>query len=159
MSNFFNDGLGLLHLVSSVLALIFGAFVITTKKGTRRHVRVGYFYFCSMIILLSTSFLIYRVFNKFGLFHYMAVLAFIVLALGMIPIWFRWPEKGWKMMHYNFMYWSVVALYEAFTAELLTRIPSSPFLGTIGVAIALVMAIGFIIFYKYKSQWEKEIGI
>ncbi len=159
MNNFFNDGLGLLHIVSSILALIFGVFVIVTKKGTRRHVRVGYFYFCSMVILLSSSFLIYRLFNKFGIFHYMGALAVIVLALGMLPIWFKWPKKGWKMMHYNFMYWSVVALYEAFAAELLTRIPSSPFYGTIGITIGLIMGLGFIIFFKYKSQWEKEIGI
>ncbi len=159
MNNFYHDGLGLLHLIASALAMIFGLLVIVKKKGTKQHVRLGYLYFCSMVILLSTSFLIYRLFNKFGLFHYMSVLTVVVMALGMFPIWFRWPNKNWKMMHYNFMYWSVVALYEALAAELLTRIPNTPFLGTIGAAIGLVMAIGFVIFFKYKSQWEKEIGI
>ncbi len=93
MSYLAHDGVGFLHLTASVLALVFGALVVGSKKGTRRHVRFGYLYFTSMVVLLSTSFLIYRLFGGFGLFHYAAVATIIVLLLGLVPIWLRWPAS------------------------------------------------------------------
>ncbi len=148
-----------MHLLSSILALIFGTMVVVMKKGDRRHVRMGYLYFTNMVVLLATSFLMYRLFGRFGLFHWAAVAATIVLAIGMIPIWLKRPRNRWRFLHFNFMYWSVVALYEAFASELLTRIPESPFFRMVGVASGGVLVIGFIIFFKYKAKWEKEIGI
>jgi len=159
MKYLFHDTAGFIHLLSSVLALIFGTWVIASKKGTKKHVRVGYLYFTSMVLLLSTSFLVFRLFGGFGMFHYAAIASFIVLALGMIPIWWKRPKNNWRFFHYNFMYWSVVALYEAFASEILTRTNIADFMSLVGIATGGVLIIGFIIFFKYKDQWKEEIGI
>jgi uncharacterized membrane protein len=159
MKYFFHDTAGFLHLLASLLALVFGTMVVVMPKGTKKHIRIGYLYFTSMVLLISTSFLIFRLFGRMGIFHYAAMASALILALGMFPIWLKRPRNHWRVMHYNFMYWSVVALYEAFASELLTRIPKSPFMGTVGIASGIMLLIGFIIFFKHKKKWEEEIGI
>ena len=159
MNYFFHDGAGLIHLLSSILAMIFGLAVLVMKKGTRQHVRMGYLYFASMVMLLASSFLIQRLFGGFGLFHWMAIASIIILFIGMVPIWFRRPRDGWKVLHYNFMYWSVVALYEAFMAEILTRIPGTSFMLMVAVGVGVILCVGFILFFKNKKKWEAEIGV
>ncbi len=154
-----HDALGYLHLLTSIFALVFGTIVLVMRKGTKRHMKVGYLYFSSMVMVIITSFMIYRLFGRFGVFHYAAVFAAIVLALGMFPIWFKRPIEKWKIFHYNFMYWSVIALYQAFASELLTRIPESPFFSMVGLASGVILIIGFIIFFKNKRKWEKLLNV
>lgn len=122
-----NSFVGHVHLISSALALIFGTFVLISKKGSKRHKQAGYLYVMSMLVLLVTAFAIYRLFNSWGMFHYMAFVSLASIALGMIPVWTKKPLNKWKYMHFSFMYWSVIGLYCAFAAELLTRVPKSPF--------------------------------
>lgn len=159
MNYFFNDTIGLIHLVSSIFALIFGTMVLVQKKGTKKHKRIGYFYVMSMVILLITSFLIYRMFNGFGMFHYAAFFAALNLFLGMIPIWTKRPKINWKFYHLNFMYWSVIGLYMALAAELTTRIPETPFFGMVYTSSGLVLLLGFLLYFKKLNDWKKVFGI
>ncbi len=73
---------GALHLVSSLLAMLFGAIVMLAKKGTRSHKILGYSYVICMITVLITALLIYRLFDGFGPFHYIAVGALYTCSLG-----------------------------------------------------------------------------
>lgn len=86
MENLFIDRIGLIHLISSCFALLFGTFVLVSKKGTIQHVKIGYLYVISMGILFLTAFMIYRLFNGWGIFHYATLGSLITIALGMIPI-------------------------------------------------------------------------
>ena len=92
MDNLYGDIIGLTHLIASVLALIFGTIVLLKKKGTKNHKLLGYCYFSNMVILLLTAFFIYRLYGKFGIFHYSAVASSITLVLGMIPVWLKKPK-------------------------------------------------------------------
>jgi len=114
---------GAIHLVFSIAAMIFGAAVLALTKGTVLHKRLGYAYSVSMLGCIVTSFMIYRLFNGWGIFHYMAVVSTVSLIGGMIPAILRKPKDGWLPLHYNFMYWSVVGLYAAFISEVMTRAP------------------------------------
>ncbi|MFM7629842.1 MAG: hypothetical protein ACKO44_10025, partial [Algoriphagus sp.] len=68
------------------------------------------------------------------------------------------------LTHFNFMYWSVVGLYCAFCAEILTRIPflydlpnKRQLFGILtGVSILIVMTIATVIFAKMKPKWTKQ---
>ena len=102
--------------------MLFGAAVILKTKGTEIHKKIGYAYCLSMIGVIVTAFMIYRLFDGWGIFHYMAVISSITLLLGMIPALFRKPS-GWIGLHIGFMYWSVVGLYAAFISEVMTRAP------------------------------------
>ncbi len=159
MENLVGDTYGLIHLIASIGALIAGTLVLIMKKGSKRHKQMGYVYVISMAILIVTSFMIYRLFKGWGIFHYATVFSLITILLGMIPIWTKKPANKWKYLHFNFMYWSVIGLYAAFAAEVLTRIPETPFFGMVGIATGIVTITGGIFLRINKAKWVKIFGI
>lgn len=154
MNNIVGDLSGLIHLIASVIALISGTIVLIAKKSTSFHKQMGYVYFSSMLILLITAFMIYRLFNGWGFFHYLSIVSLLTLMGGIIPVWFRSYFKKWKIFHLSFMYWSVFGLYAAFASESLTRIPESPFFGIVGIATTFIMLVGGAIFSFKKAEWR-----
>ncbi len=63
MEHLIGDTYGLIHLISSIVALATGTLVLFMKKGTIRHKQIGYGYVISMGLLILTAFMIYRLFN------------------------------------------------------------------------------------------------
>lgn len=149
------DSIGLIHLIASVLSLISGTMVLVMKKGTLRHKQIGYIYVVSMGILIITAFMIYRLFKGWGIFHYMTVLSLVTLLIGMLPLWAKNMFENWKHLHFSFMYWSIIGLYSAFVAEIMTRIPESPFYSMIGLASGIVIFLGALIFVKKSPKWAE----
>jgi uncharacterized membrane protein len=147
--------IGLIHLIASILALIFGTLVLVLTKGTKLHKQIGYAYAASMLGVIVTAFMIYRLFGRFGIFHITAIISTISLLGGMIPVVLRKPVNGWLSLHYSFMFWSVIGLYAAFAAETLVRIPQTPFFGMVGFASFTVTIMGGIFFTVYKKSWSK----
>ncbi len=147
--------IGLVHLTSAILALITGSWILATNKGTLVHRAVGYVYVISMLIMLVTAFMIYRLFGGFGIFHFFAVVSSVTLLGGMIPAIRRKPEKSWLDWHFSFMYWSVVGLYGAFIGEILVRIPATRSFRLLGVSITTLMTLGYLFFFFYKKRWTK----
>jgi uncharacterized membrane protein len=158
MLNLVNNQIGLIHFVASVMALLFGTAVLVMTKGSKKHIRVGYFYVVSMVVLLVTAFSLYNLFGRWGIFHYFAVISSITLLLGMVPIFKRNQIRNWAYLHFSFMYWSVIGLYGAFVSEMLTRIPEVPFYNMVGVATGVVMLVGGIVFGINKAKWMKIMG-
>lgn len=148
--------IGLVHLIVSILALIFGTLVLMLEKGTKRHKQIGYAYFVSMLGVIGTAFMIYRLFGRFGVFHITALISLVTLSAGMIPAILRKPVNNWFRLHYGFMFWSVIGLYAAFAAETLVRVPQTPFFGMVGIATFIVILFGAIIFGIYKKKWENS---
>lgn len=158
MSNLINNEIGFIHLMASVLALMFGSGVLVMTKGTNTHIRIGYLYAVSMVILLVTAFMLYNLFGKWGIFHYFAVISSVTLLLGMAPILFRNQINNWAYLHFSFMYWSVIGLYGAFVSEMMTRIPEVPFYNMVGFATGGVIFVGGVIFGFSKSKWMGIMG-
>ena len=163
MDNIVSGATGLIHLIVSIIALITGLVVLITTKGTKRHKQIGYIYAISMVILNITAFMIYKLFGKFGIFHWFAVVSCLTLLLGIYPVLVK-NFKNYLLVHFNYMYWSVVGLYCALCAEILTRIPfiydlpnKRQLFGILtGVSIFLVMTVATIIFAKMKPKWTKQ---
>ncbi len=158
--------IGQIHLWVSILALLMGTWVITTKKGTPRHKKVGYIYVVSMIMVNSTAFMLYNLYGKWGIFHWTALISSVTLLLGMIPMVIKRPSD-YISYHFGFMYWSVVGLYGAFVAEVLVRIPNvifdngipnTMFYNMLGVSLAITMGIGTYFFIYHTRKWEKIYG-
>jgi uncharacterized membrane protein len=163
LEHIISNGTGLVHLIASTLALISGTMVLFAAKGTKLHKQVGYGYAASMVIMLITSFMMYNLFGKFGIFHWLAVVSTITLAAGMLPMILKRPAS-YISFHYNFMYWSVFGLYGAFSAEILTRIPKAIvqeghidplFYNLIGVAVFIIMGTGYFFMAKKKKTWAR----
>lgn len=151
MTHLTGDWIGVLHLASSILSMIFGAAVLLSGKGTPLHKKMGYAYTVNMLIILITALFIYRLFGSFGPFHYLAIIGFFYLAGGIIPVLFR--LKNWIKIHVYFMYWSVVGLYAAFMAEVAVRIPNVSFWWMVGIGTGTVTLLGGIFYSKKKSVW------
>lgn len=146
---------GLIHTIAGVIALLTGTLVLILKKGTKLHTRIGYVYVVVMLIMLISSFMVYRLFDGWGIFHYASVISSITLILGMIPPIFMRHKSYWLRLHFTAMYWSVFGLWAAFIAEMSVRIPKSSFMWMVGVAFGLVILIGVIIFAIKKPRWIK----
>lgn len=144
--------------MASVVALISGTLVLMTRKGTKRHKQIGYVYALSMLILILSAFMIYRLFSGWGIFHYATIGSLLTLAMGMIPVWTKKPTRSWIFRHFTFMYWSIIGLYAAFAAEVLTRIPKAPFWGMVVIATLLIMIIGNVFFRINRPKWAKQFG-
>ena len=132
--------IGLLHLVTALLAIVAGLMVVFSKKGTRKHRYLGRAYAVLMVAVNATAFMIYELFGGFGLFHWMALLSLATVIIGYIPARTRSP--GWRDRHAYFMSGSFVGLIAAFAAETMTRWLPVPFFAAVGIVSFLVSAIG-----------------
>lgn len=150
-----HDVHGAVHLWGAVVALFAGSLVLLLPKGTLLHKRVGYVYVASMVPMLITSFFIRRLYGDWGVFHVSSLVSSLTLLSGMLPVWFRRYVRPWKRLHWGFMYWSVIGLYAAFAAELMVRIPETPFYVMVGAATAGVMVLGGLGFGLRIRAWEK----
>jgi uncharacterized membrane protein len=165
MKYFVNGPIGLIHLVFSIVSLIAGLLNLVTKKGTKQHKRVGYIYSISLIILNLTAFMIYNLYGRFGIFHWLALMSCLTLFAGLYPVITK-KGKNYILTHFAFMYWSVIGLYSALMAELFSRLPKiiltesgkpmTVFYIFAGIGIAIVMIAGIYFFVKYKLQWAKK---
>lgn len=148
---------GNIHLLASCAALITGTYILVAQKGTKQHKKVGYWYVISMAILPITAFMIYRLFNGFGIFHIAAIVSTVTLIAGMIPVIKR-KGDNWVLFHFAWMYWSVMGLYAAFASELITRLLPSQFFSLVGLATGAVMTTGAIVWSNRKKIWAAQFS-
>ena len=164
MNPIVNDTVGLIHLITGMVALVTGAWALYVPKRSRTHRRVGYVYAVSMVIMLITSFRIYALFGSFGVFHWLALISTLTLIGGMFPVLLRWPAGSFMVYHFSFMYWSVVGLYMAFFGELAARVPTiMGWRGDVSLLPAgiagLLFAIGAqLVWNRKKREWAAEFG-
>jgi uncharacterized membrane protein len=145
---------GLVHLLAAVVSLLVGTTVLVLSKQGPRHQRLGYAYVGSLVLMLSTSFAIYRQFHGFGIFHVASLLSTATLLAGMIPVWRKKPVRTWRALHFGFMYLSVLELYVALVAEGLVRLPGLAFWEVASVSLGVVMLPGAVLFFRLRKQWQ-----
>lgn len=155
MYDFVKSSLGWFHLITALLAMVAGAFVLAARKGTKRHKQVGYLYVISMLLVCGSAMGIYRLTGTFGIFHITAIVGFLTLAGGIIPMLMKNIERKYKAVHIWFMYYSVLGLYAAFASELIVRIPDKPFYTMVGIATGGIFLIGTIFILKKEKIWSK----
>ena len=166
--NFITSGTGLIHFIASIFALLLGTFILVLNKGTTKHKIIGRLYALTMLVVLITAFMTYRLFGTWGIFHWTAVISSLTLICGLIPILIKRPINNYKSLHFNFMYWSIMGVYAAFVSETLVRmpkvvvesgIPNSVFYNMTGIGTALVMGLGVYFFLKLKPKWDRQFEI
>ncbi|HEX8320985.1 DUF2306 domain-containing protein [Longimicrobium sp.] len=160
--------LGWVHTIAASTALVAGAAVLLTRKGTRRHRQLGWVYVVSMLLLNGTALLIYRLFGRFGPFHVGAIFSFITVVAGTVAALGarrararRDPVARARALerHYQWMTWSYVGLAAAAVSEIATRMPAlrpRPGQGmafgiTVAVATLLVVGVGAQLIRRRRS--------
>lgn len=167
MGNITGNFIGQIHLLASIAALVTGFYVLVSAKGTKRHKKIGYAYISSMVVVNLTAFMIYRLFGKFGIFHWFAIVSVLTIIAGLYPLIVK-KTKDYLVYHFNFMYWSVIGLYCALMAETFSRLPEIVLTDTgqpnivfykfVGIGTAVVMVIGVGFYIKYSPVWQKRYG-
>lgn len=117
------SSLGWTHLVFALVALLAGAAVLLTRKGTRWHRTLGHVYATSMLGLNATALFIYHLTGRFNVFHALALVSLLSLALGLGPVLLRRPRTTWLERHARFISGSYVGLVAAAAAEVAARVP------------------------------------
>lgn len=163
--NFITSQTGLIHFIASLFALLFGTLILVLPKGTAKHKTIGRLYGLTMLVVLVTAFMTYRLFGTWGIFHWTAVISSLTLFAGLFPILTKRPTDNYISLHFSFMYWSVMGVYGAFVSETLVRmpkvavesgIPNSVFYNMTGIGTALVMGLGVYFFLKLKPKWDDQ---
>ncbi|MCH7407901.1 DUF2306 domain-containing protein [Belliella sp. DSM 111904] len=154
MYDFVNTCLGWFHFSSALMAMLAGWFVLSKPKGTKLHKRAGYFYVIFMVLVCGSAFFIYNLTGKFGVFHILAIVGFVTLLAGMIPIWIKIIQKKYQVFHLWFMYYSVLGLYAAFASELIVRIPDRPFYTMVAIATGLIFFLGSLFIFWKEKKWS-----
>lgn len=165
--NFITSNTGLIHFIASIAALVLGTFVLFLPKGTSKHKTIGRLYGFTMLVVLTTAFMTYRLFGTWGIFHWTAVISSLTLFGGLLPILTKRPTNNYLSLHFSFMYWSIMGVYGAFVSETLVRmpkvvvesgIPNSAFYNMTGIGTAIVMGLAVYFFLKFKPKWDKQFG-
>jgi uncharacterized membrane protein len=124
MDEFIHSPLGAIHTLTAMLALAIGAVVLSIKKGTGLHKKLGYFYVGCMIVLNVSAIPITNMTGSFGLFHVFVVVSLpTIIAAIYFPVFAR-ENPNWKLRHFEFMFWSYAGLIAAFIAEVMVRLPA-----------------------------------
>ncbi|WP_461127773.1 DUF2306 domain-containing protein [Spirosoma aerophilum] len=159
MNTLVGDNIGLTHLISGIFALVFGLAVLVMKKGTQLHRKVGYAYAISMLILIVSSFGVYRLFGRFGFFHVLSLVSTFSLVAGMLPMFQKQRTPSHYETHFKRMYFSVVGLYAAFAAESFVRIPKfGSFWQAVAWGCVLIFVVCFVGFIRMKPVWSAKFG-
>jgi len=150
--------IGWIHFVAAVLSLITGTYVLFITKGTAFHKKVGYVYFVSMIIVIVTAFMIYRLFGGWGIFHWFACLSTFALVGGMAPM-FKKNRTGKDLeQHAEVMGWSVVGLYCAFISETGSRLFMEYAMWIIPIGCGVTCFLGSFLIRKSKKTYSSIFG-
>ena len=158
MENLTHSPEGFIHLISAIAALAIGTLVLILNKGTRLHKNLGYGYVVSMVVLNITAFTIYRLFGRFGPFHIAAIASTSTLIAGIIPPLFFRHKKSWIILHFSFMYYSVIGLYAAFVSEVMVRVSEIRFWWSVMGATLIVMVVGVYFFQRHSKKWARQFG-
>ena len=139
------NSIGVLHTAFGAAALACGLAVVLRPKGTGWHRAVGWAYAASMVGLFATSFLIYRLFGRFGPFHWAAIAGAATLAAGLLPVLLRRPRRTWVERHAYLMSYSYLGLLAAAGAEVATRLPGAGFGAATLLASLAVLSVGAVV--------------
>jgi len=146
--------LGWIHTIFGIVALLAGTAVIFLRKGTRWHRTLGHVYLTNMLALNVSALFIYKLYGRFGPFHWMALGSLLTLIVGMVPVFTRRPKKGWLELHAAFINGSYVGLVAAFAAEITSRLPGTEnsFGLVVGITSALIIGVGAALIHRSLPQ-------
>jgi len=146
--------LGWVHLTFGLVALAAGTAVVLTRKGGRWHRTLGHVYLTNMVALNVSALFIYRLYGRFGPFHWMAVGSLLTLLLGMVPVFTRRPKGRWLQRHAALINGSYVGLVAATAAEITSRLPGTEesFGLVVAATSAVVIGIGSFFIARYLPR-------
>ena len=147
------------HIIAAVSALLLGGIVFLMRKGGSLHVRLGFGYVVSMLIMNVTAFAIYRLTGNVNAFHVGAFFSLVTVLAGWVPAIRRRPRDRWLHLHFEFMSWSYVGLVAGAVSEVGTRLPQAPFVAAVLAGSAAVFLLGGMLIVRARTTLFRDGGV
>jgi uncharacterized membrane protein len=152
-----NHPLGLIHVLTALAALIFGAAVIFSRKGTQKHRWIGRGYLISMVSMSGTALAIFELSGQFGLFHWLALMSSVSVLAGYQPTWHKTPK--WRYPHAYFMVGSYIGLTAGAAAEVVSRVPNWSFWPSVIISSVVVIVVGTLMMWKLVPRSFRSLVV
>lgn len=140
------DVIGLLHVSTAVAALVVGLAVFTSRKGTRRHRRIGAVYVGLLVVLNVAALALHRE-DAFGPFHVLAVVSLLTIGTG-IGVLVVGPRSEFRYaIHGYCLAWSYAGVVAAGTGQLSTRATDTLGSNAVPLVIGVTLVLGGLIIH------------
>lgn len=145
------------HVTAAVLALLAGACVLLLPKGTRAHRALGAAYVVALVVVNIAALSLHRE-DTFGVFHVLAVVSVVTLAVGLGPLLVGAHSPAAFAMHAYCMTWSYAGLAAAGFGQL-AGVAGQGRAWVVLVVIGLVLSLsGVVIVGKVPSSLNRTLA-
>jgi uncharacterized membrane protein len=144
--------------VAAVSALLVGAAVLLVPKGTPNHRVIGTVYVLALILVNLAALSLHRE-NAFGVFHALAVVSLVTIAVGLSPLLLGKRSPTVIATHAYCMTWSYAGLVAAGCGQLAVAVGQDLASWVVPVVIGTVLTIsGIIIFVRVPSTLDRMLA-
>ncbi len=141
--------------MAALSALGAGVAVLLRPKGTHTHRIVGTIYVLALVIVNVAALSLHRE-NTFGVFHALAVVSLLTIAIGLSPLLVGKRSQMAIATHAYCMTWSYAGLVAAGCGQLTVAVGQNIEAWAVPVAIATVLGIsGLVIFGRVPSILDR----
>ena len=147
------------HVAAAVSALVAGAVVLFSRKGTHTHRVKGRVYVLALVLVNVAALSLHRE-DTFGVFHALAVASLVTIAVGLSPLLLGKRSPQVIATHAYCMTWSYAGLVAAGFGQLGVALGQYDVgAWAVPVAIATVLSIsGVVIFGRVPSILERVVA-
>ena len=146
------------HVVAAVSALLLGAAVLLSPKGTRTHRKIGTVYVLALVLVNVAALSLHRE-STFGVFHWLAVASLVTIAFGLVPLLLGKWSPPVVATHAYCMTWSYAGLVAAGCGQLAVAVGLDSPAWLVPVVIATVLCFsGVIIFGRVPSVLDRMLN-
>jgi uncharacterized membrane protein len=146
------------HVGAAVSALGAGAAVLLFPKGTHTHRVIGAVYVLALVLVNAAALSLHRE-NTFGVFHALAVVSLVTIAVGLSPFLFGKRSPMAIATHAYCMTWSYAGLVAAGCGQLTVAVAQDAGAWVVPLAIVTVLSIsGVVIFGRVPSALDRVLA-
>ena len=146
------------HVLAAFSALGTGAAVLLLPKGTHTHRVIGTVYVLALVLVNVAALSLHRE-NTFGVFHVLAVVSLVTIAVGLSPLLFGKRSPMVIAIHAYCMTWSYAGLVAAGCGQLAVVVGQDVGAWVVPVAIATVLPVsGVVIFARVPSILDRMLA-
>lgn len=146
------------HVLAAFAALIAGAAVLLLPKGRHTHRVVGTVYVVALVVVNVAAASLHRE-NAFGVFHALAVISLITIAVGLSPLLLGKRSPPVIATHAYCMTWSYSGLVAAGCGQLAVAVGTDLEAWVVPTVIASVLSLsGVIIFAKVPRILDRMLA-
>src|SRR3954447_26556646 len=146
------------HVVAALSALLAGAGVLLLPKGKHTHRVIGTVYVLALLLVNVAALSLHRE-NTFGVFHALAVVSLVTIAVGLSLLLFGKRSPMVIATHAYCMTWSYAGLVAAGCGQLTVAVGQDLGAWAVPVAIATVLSIsGAAIFGRVPPTLDRLLA-